>query len=124
MNNINQLLYFVSQSYRQVQLSVEKGTQLYPYSEFSTQFAQLLEASNDEAYARKLTVELVEEAARYKQSTDYLRLEMAFEIQASTLGDWAMALELDTVGLTDSELYARRTNRHTNHTDHFIDELA
>ncbi|WP_020606389.1 hypothetical protein [Spirosoma spitsbergense] len=124
MNNINQLLYFVSQSYRQVQLSVDKGLQNYPYSEFSTQFARLLNASGDEAYARQLTIELVEETARYKQTTDYLRQEMAFETQASTLGDWAMALELDTAGLTDSDLYARRTNRHTNHTDHFAEEWA
>jgi hypothetical protein len=124
MNNINKLLYFISQSYRQVQLSVEKGTQLYPYSEFSTQFTRFLEASGDEAYARKLTIELVEEAARHKQSTDYLRQEMAFEIQASTLGDWAMALELDTDSLTNSDLYARRTNRHTNHTGRLVDELV
>ena len=117
MNNINKLLYFVSQSYRQVQLSVEKGAQLYPYSEFATQFASLLNASSDEAYARQLTIELVEETARHKQSTDYLRQEMAFETKASTLGDWAMALELDTAGLMDSDLYDRRTDRHTSHTD-------
>ncbi len=124
MNNINQLLYFVSQSYRQVQLSVEKGTQSYPYSEFSAQFARLMKASGDEAYSRQLTIELVEETARYKQTTDYLRQEMAFEIQASTLGDWAMALELDATGLVNSDLYTRRTNRHTTHTNHFMDEWA
>lgn len=124
MNNINQLLYFVSQSYRQVQLSVEKGTKLYPYSEFATQFSQLLEASGDEAYARQLTIELVEETARYKLTTDYLHQEMAFEAKASALGDWAMALEFDTVALLDSDLYTRRTDRHTNHTDQPVAELA
>lgn len=124
MNNTNQLLYFVSQSYRQVQLSADKGTQSYPYSEFSNQFARLLSASGDEAYARKLTIELVEEAARFRQTTDYLRQEMAFEIQSSTLGDWAMALEGDTAGRIDNDLYERRVNRHTNHTSHLAAELA
>ena len=124
MNNTNQLLYFVSQSYRQVQLSVDKGMTPYSHSEFSNQFARLLSASGDEAYARQLTIELVEETARYKQTTDYLRQEMAFETQVSTLGDWAMALELDTAGHIDSELYERRVNRHTNHADHLTAELA
>ena len=124
MNNSNKLHYFVSQSYRQVQLSVDKGVQLYPYSEFATQFARLLTASGDEDYARQLTIELVEETARYRQTTDYLRQEMAFETQASILGDWAMALDIDTQSLTDSILYDRRMDRHTSHTDQPVVELA
>ena len=123
MSNANQLLYFVSQSYRQVQLSVEKGAQLYPYSDFSNQFGKLLQASGDEDHARQLTIELVEETARYKQTTDYLRQEMAFEIQAAILGDWTMALELDEAS-RNSDLYDRRKNRHTNRTGQFVVELV
>ena len=123
MSNANQLLYFVSQSYRQVQLSVEKGTQLYPYSDFSNQFSKLMQASGDEDYARQLTIELVEETARYKQNTDYLRQEMAFETQAATLGDWTMALELDEAS-RNGDLYDRRKNRHTNRTGQLVAELV
>ena len=123
MSNTNQLLYFVSQSYRQVQLSVDKGTVLYSHSDFAKQFFKLLEASGDEAYTRHLTIQLVEEAAHYKQTTDYLRQEMAFEIQASTIGDRATALALDTTSQS-TDLYNRRSNRQTNRTGHPVGELV
>lgn len=123
MSNANQLLYFVSQSYRQVQLSVDKGTQLYPYSDFSNQFSKLLTASGDEDYCRQLTIELVEETARHKQTTDYLRQEMAFEIQAATLGDRVLALELDKADHT-RQLYNRRMNRMAKQRGQRVAELV
>lgn len=92
MSNPNAVLYFVSQSYRQVQLSVEKGTEPYAYSDFSKQFYQLLDASGNEAYTRNLTITVVEETARLKQTTDYLRQEMAFEAQASAMSDRTKAI--------------------------------
>lgn len=124
MSNPNQLLYFISQAYRQVQLSVDTGTQPFPYSEFSRQVTGLLAASGNEAYTRKLTVELVEEAAQYKETTDYVRQELAFETKACTLGDWVMALERDEAAHADSNLQARRLKRHTNNADQFAAELA
>jgi len=122
MSNSNQLQYFVSQSYRQVQLSVEKGTTPYPYSDFNTQFNQLLEASGDEAYARNLTIQLVEEAAQYRQNTDYLRQEMTFEAQASTLVDRTTAVALDQHH--DAALVERRMHRHAQRTNQLVAELA
>lgn len=124
MSNPNQLLYFISQSYRQVQLSVDTGTAAYPYSEFSNQVTELLAASRNETYTRKLTIELVEEAAQYKETTNYLRQELAFETKACTLGDWAMALEQDKAAHADRNLQTRRLNRHTNHSDQLVAELA
>lgn len=123
MNNLNQLLYFISQSYRQVQLSVDTGTQRYPYSEFSAQVTGLMAASQDEAYTRQLTIELVEEAAQYKQTTDYLRQELAFETKAAAVGDRAMALQLDATSHTDRDLHTRRLNRHTNRSNQLVAEL-
>lgn len=124
MSNTNQLLYFVSQSYRQVQLSVDTGAQRYPYSEFSAQVTDLLAASDDEAHTRQLTIELVEETARYKQTTDYLRQELAFETKACILGNRAMVLERDADSHADRNLQARRLKRHTNHTGQFTAELG
>ena len=124
MNNTNQLLYFISQSYRQVQLSVDTGAQRYPYSEFSGQVTNLLAASGDEDHTRHLTIELVEETARYKQTTDYLRQELTFETKVATLGDWVMALQLDTASQIDGNLYNRRMDRHTSHTGHLVAESA
>ncbi|GAB3948096.1 hypothetical protein GCM10028805_21630 [Spirosoma harenae] len=123
MSHINQIQYFVSQSYRQVQLSVDKGNQPYPYSDFANEFAQLLDASSDELYARQLTIELVEEAARYKQTTDYLRQEMTFEAQPLTLADRATAVALDSAS-QDTALTNRRLNRHTKRTKQPIVELV
>ncbi|GAB4029803.1 hypothetical protein [Spirosoma gilvum] len=122
MSNSNQLQYFVSQSYRQVQLSVEKGNTPYPYSDFSNQFNKLLEASADEAYARDLTIQLVEEAAQYRQTTDYLRQEMAFEAQESTLNDRTTAVAIDQNH--DAALTERRLNRHAQRTNHLVEELV
>ncbi len=76
MSHINQLLYFISQTYRQVQLSVGKGATLYPYSEFARQVHALLAAVGNEDTARKLTIELVEEAAARNETTDYLRQKL------------------------------------------------
>ncbi len=87
MSNANSLLYFVSQSYRQVQLSIEKGTDPYTLGEFNRQFNELLDASGDEEYTKKLTIMLVEETARLKQTTDHLRQEMAFEAKSSVTGN-------------------------------------
>jgi hypothetical protein len=123
MSNSNQLLYFASQSYRQVQLSVEKGTAPYSYSDFSTQFTNLLEASGDEDYTRQLTIELVEEAAQYKQTTDYLRQELAFESQPLTIADRNTAVALDATS-QDSELADRRLNRRTKRTGHLLVEIV
>ncbi len=108
MSHANAILYFVSQAYRQVQLSVAKGTALYPYSEFSRQFYDLFDASGDEDYTRNLAIILVEEAGRLHQSTDYLHQEMAFEAQAIATGNRAKAIdEL----YQDSDLQERRRNR-------------
>ena len=123
MSNVNQLQYFVSQSYRQVQLSVEKGTQAYPYSDFLNQFNQLLDASGDESYARQLTIELVEEAAEHKQTTDYLHQEMIFEAQPLTLADRSTAVALDSAS-HDSALTNRRLNRSAKRTKQPVAELA
>ncbi|MVM31615.1 hypothetical protein GO755_16325 [Spirosoma sp. HMF4905] len=123
MSNENQLLYFVSQSYRQVQLSVEKGSRPYSHSEFLSQFNRLLEASGDEAYTRHLTIQLVEEAAQYKQTTDYLRQEMAFEIQVSIIGDRATAATVDRSNYS-SDLYNRRLHRQTTRKGHLVAELV
>lgn len=83
MSNPNQLLYFVSQSYRQVQLSTEKGSQPYTYSQFSNQFTQLFDALGDEDRARQLTTQLIEETAQQKQTVDYLRQRMESAVQAA-----------------------------------------
>jgi hypothetical protein len=123
MSNSNQLQYFVSQSYRQVQLSVDKGTRPYSHSEFMGQFNKLLEASGNEEYTRQLTIQLVEEAAKHNQTTDYLRQEMAFEIQASTIGDRATATSLDQSNLS-SDLYNRRLNRQTIHKGQSVAEFV
>ena len=109
MSNPNAVLYFVSQSYRQVQLSVEKGTEPYAYSDFSKQFYQLLEASGNEAYTRNLTIMLVEEAARLKQTTDYLCQEMAFEARASATGDRTKAIATNRG--KENELASQRMSR-------------
>ncbi|WP_020596918.1 hypothetical protein [Spirosoma panaciterrae] len=122
MSNSNQLQYFVSQSYRQVQLSVSKGEIPYPYSDFSTQFANLLQASGDEAYARNLTIQLVEEAAQYRQTTDYLRQEMAFEGQAASVSDRTTAVALDQHH--DTALVDRRMHRHAPRTNQLVEELV
>ncbi|MVM38410.1 hypothetical protein GO730_13865 [Spirosoma sp. HMF3257] len=123
MSNVNQLLYFVSQSYRQVQLSVNKGTEAYPHSAFANQFSSLLDASGDEDYARQLTIQLVEEAAKYNQTTDYLRQEMAFEIKVLTIGDRAMAATLDQSNFSQ-DLYNRRVHRQTKRESHPVAELV
>ena len=123
MSNPNQLLYFASQTYRQVQLAIEKGTLPYAYSDFANQFANLLEASGDEDYTRQLTTELLEETARHKQTTDYLRQELAFEAQPLTLADRSTAVALDGAN-QDSGLTDRRLNRQTNRTGHLMAELA
>ncbi|MBD2753618.1 hypothetical protein [Spirosoma validum] len=91
MDNTNSLLYFASQCYKQVQLSVEKGTDSYTYGEFSRQFQELLEASGDAEYTKNMTILLVEEAARLKQNTDYLRQELAFEAKSSSTGNRSKA---------------------------------
>ncbi|UFH53156.1 hypothetical protein [Spirosoma sp. KNUC1025] len=104
MSNTNSILYFVSQSYRQVQLSVEKGTDPYAYSDFNRQFQELLEASGDEEYTRNMTILLVEETARLKQSTDYLRQELAFEAKSSATGNRPKSSEFVT---TDFEATSR-----------------
>ena len=108
MSHANAILYFVSQTYRQVQLSVAKGTILYPYSEFSRQFYDLLDASGDEAYTRNLTILLVEEAARLNQSTDYLHQEMTFEAQAAATGNRTNAIDAMP---QDADLQELRRNR-------------
>ncbi|GAB4010763.1 hypothetical protein GCM10028808_22570 [Spirosoma migulaei] len=123
MSNSNQLQYFVSQSYRQVQLSVDKGTVTYSHGDFSKQFGQLLEASGNEAYTRHLTIQLVEEAAQLKQTTDYLRQEMAFETKVSTIGDRATAAALDNSNQS-TDLYNRRLNRQTIRKEQLVGELV
>lgn len=115
MSNANALLYFVSQSYRQVQLSVEKGTEPYTYGDFNKQFQELLKASGDEQYTRNMTIMLVEETARLKQTTDYLRQEMAFEAKSSASGSQPKAGEF--VAFTSGadrqpDLSDRRMSRH------------
>ncbi|QJD79074.1 hypothetical protein [Spirosoma rhododendri] len=72
----NKTLYFLSQTYRQIQLSVEKGTTPYPHSDFAHQFDALLNAVGEEA-ARALAINLVEEAATANENTDYFRRRMA-----------------------------------------------
>ncbi|WP_420151041.1 hypothetical protein [Spirosoma sp.] len=114
MDNRNSLLYFVSQAYRQVQLSVEKGSEPYPYSAFNGQFQELLEASGDAEYTKSLTILLVEEAARLKQTTDYLRQEMAFEIKSSATSHQPSAseyIESDFGADRQADLYSRRMER-------------
>lgn len=117
MDNANSLLYFVSQSYRQVQLSVEKGAEPYPYSEFNSQFQELLSASGDVEYTKNMTIMLVEEAARLQQTTDYLRQEMAFEAKSSTTGKQATGTAFDGTDFSrshPSDLSDRRMNRRGN----------
>lgn len=123
MSNSNQLQYFVSQSYRQVQLSVDKGTRPYLHGEFLAQFNKLLEASGDEEYTRHLTIQLVEEAAKHNQTTDYLRQEMAFEVQVATIGDRATAVSLDQSNLS-SDLYNRRLHRQATRKGQLVAELV
>jgi ABC-type Fe3+-hydroxamate transport system substrate-binding protein len=77
MNISNHLLYFVAQSYKQIQLSATKGNEPYPYGEFSSQFAQLAEALGNEDQARQLTTQIIEETEKRKQSVDYVRQQMA-----------------------------------------------
>ena len=123
MSNTNQLQYFASQTYRQVQLSLNKGKTPYLYSEFINQFNALLDASHDEAYARSLTILLVEEGAKYSESTDYLRQEMTFETQPLTIADRPTAIALDQAH-QQPELTQRRSNRQSNRTPQPADELA
>lgn len=123
MSNSNQLQYFVSQSYRQVQLSVDKGTKHYAYSDFAQQFNRLLEASPNEAYARDLTIQLVEEAAKLRQTTDYLRQEMDFEAQVATTGDRTTAALVDKAN-QDADLTDRRLHRQTNTSGQRVPELV
>lgn len=114
MDNANSLLYFVSQSYRQVQLSVEKGTDPYPYGEFNRQFQQLFEASGDAEYTKNMTILLVEETVRLKQTTDYLRQEMAFEAKSSATGNQPNAGEYAEVNFSadrQPDLSNRRMSR-------------
>ena len=110
MSNINQLLYFASQTYRQVQLSVVKGAESYSYSHFAHQFDALLDASGDEAHVRHLTIQLVEEAAKYNETTDYLRREMAFETKVARVGSRDEAIQQDKDS-QDTELTNRRQHR-------------
>lgn len=77
----NKTLYFLSQTYRQVQLSVAKGAAPYPHSDFARQFDQLLTALNDEDAARALVINLVEEAAAANENTDYFRRRLAEETE-------------------------------------------
>ena len=77
----NKTLYFLSQTYRQIQLSVDKGTVPYPHSDFARQFDDLLTALNDEDAARALAINLVEEAATAHETTDYFRRRMAEEAE-------------------------------------------
>ena len=123
MSNSNQLQYFVSQSYRQVQLSVDKGTKHYAYSDFAHQFDRLLEASHDEDYARALTIQLVEEAAQLRQTTDYLRQELDFEAQVASTGDRTTAALVDKAN-QDADLTDRRLHRQTNRSTQLIPELV
>ncbi|GAB4022915.1 hypothetical protein [Spirosoma koreense] len=116
MSNANSLQYFVSQSYRQVQLSVEKGTQPYTYGDFNKQFMELLDASGDEEYTRNMTILLVEEAARLKQTTDYLRQEMAFEAQSSLTGGTSGSTTYAETGFggnARTDLSVQRLGRHS-----------
>lgn len=109
MSNSNQLQYFASQTFRQVQLSVSKGTEPYPYSDFAHQFNALLETSGDETFTRRLTIQLVEEAAGHQETTDYLRQEMAFETKVVAVGDRDKAINLakdhSNVELTNRRLH-------------------
>jgi|GEM_PF-2561302 len=77
----NKTLYFLSQTYRQVQLSVAKGAVPYPHSDFARQFDELLTALNDEDAARALVINLVEEAAAASENTDYFRRRLAEEAE-------------------------------------------
>lgn len=110
MSNPNQLQYFASQTYRQVQLSVGKGRKPYPYSDFAHQFDALLEASGDEAFTRRLTIQLVEEAAGHEETTDYLRQEMTFETEVAAVGDRDKVIELAR-DHRNAELTNRRLHR-------------
>lgn len=117
MSNTNSILYFVSQSYRQVQLSVEKGTEAYTYGDFNRQFQDLLAASGDEEYTKNMTILLVEETARQKQTTDYLRQELAFEAKSSATGKQSGAGDYSAVDFSMSsagDLSTRRMGRHRN----------
>ncbi|MBD2702182.1 hypothetical protein IC229_16135 [Spirosoma sp. BT702] len=117
MSNANQVLYFVSQSYRQIQISVDKGLEPYTYGDFARQFNNLLVSSDNETYARELTLFLVDETIRYRKTVDYLRQEMAFEAQASAERDRAkVALaelkKSENSGSDDQlDLYNRRLSR-------------
>lgn len=104
MSHHNQILYFMSQTYRQVQLSVERGATPYLHGDFARQFDELMTALNDETHARRLLVNLVEEAAALHESTDYLRQELDYEVEAARRGGPA----------TDApaELAQRRQQRH------------
>jgi hypothetical protein len=75
----NKTLYFLSQTYRQIQLSVDKGTVPYPHSDFARQFDTLLTALDNEEAARTLVINLVEEAANAHENTDYFRRRLAEE---------------------------------------------
>ncbi|GAB3997868.1 hypothetical protein GCM10028807_44030 [Spirosoma daeguense] len=117
MSNANQILYFVSQSYRQIQLSVDKGIEPYTYGDFARQFNNLLVASDNEHYARELTLLLVDETNRHHETVDYLRQELAFEAEASAERDRPKAalkvLENSKDSGSDSQLdlYNRRLGR-------------
>ncbi|GAB3717225.1 hypothetical protein GCM10027592_59180 [Spirosoma flavus] len=117
MSNANQVLYFVSQSYRQIQISVDKGTEPYTYGDFARQFNNLLVSSDNETYARELTLLLVDETNQYRETVDYLRQEMAFEAQAAAERDRSKvalaALENSENSGSDEQLdlYNRRLSR-------------
>lgn len=115
MSNTNSILYFASQAYRQVQLSVKKGTEVYSYGDFNKQFQELLRTSGDEEYTKNITILLVEEAARQKQTTDYLRQEMNFEIKSSATSKHNELKEYSGIDVevdSSNDLSARRMGRH------------
>lgn len=109
MSNVNKILYFVAQTYRQIQISVAKGVEPYTYGDFNRQFNRLLDAS-DEEHARQLSMLLTEEASQLNQTVDYLRQEMEFEIQAAELGDRAQAV----LNENQPDLYEGRMSRVVN----------
>ena len=106
MSNVNKILYFVAQTYRQIQISVEKGVEPYPYGDFNRQFNRLLEAS-DEEHAKQLSMLLTEEASQLNKTVDYLRQEMEFEIRTAELGDRAQAAQNEN----QPDLYDQRMKR-------------
>ncbi|SFD66319.1 hypothetical protein [Spirosoma endophyticum] len=106
MSNVNKILYFVAQTYRQIQISVAKGVEPYTYGDFNRQFNRLLEAS-DEEHAKQLSMLLTEEASQHNLTVDYLRQEMEFEIRAAELGNRTQAALDDN----QPDLYDQRMKR-------------